>query len=103
MSIFELWDLPVSKIDITLILNLKIIQQKKQFLFAFLENKFQLRCKLLKGMLLFIEELFRITTINKEQKKHAFHKNQYIPGFFTDRNRKFTIFTFVQKTLIYIS
>lgn len=54
-------------------------------------------------MLLFNEELFRITTINKEQKKHAFHKNQYIPGFFTDRNRKFTIFTFVQKTLIYIS
>lgn len=54
-------------------------------------------------MLLFIKELFRITTINKEQTKHAVHKNQYIPGFFTDRNRKFTIFTFVQKTLIYIS
>lgn len=49
-------------------------------------------------MLLFIEELFRITTMNKEQKtKHAFHKNQHIPGFFTDRNRKFAIFTFVQK------
>lgn len=29
-------------------------------------------------MLLFIEELFRITTINKEQKKHAFHKNTYL-------------------------